>query len=156
MPSTVISTAIIVIAGVLMASIFAIAVISQVGAIDSTFKSLSRNALDKMKTSIDIVYLTVNDTYFVVYVKNTGQRSISINELYSTDIYFGNGTKVKLYTYGTSGLNIWNYTETISDNTWGTGETLIIRIYNSTSIEGPYYIKIVLPNGVSDEDTFTG
>jgi len=156
MPSTVISTAIIMIAGVLVASIFAIAIISQVGTIDSTFKSLSRNALDKMKTSIDIVYLTVNDTYFVVYVKNIGQRSISINELNSTDIYFGNDTKVKLYTYGTSGSNIWNYTETVSDKTWSTGETLIIRIYNSTSIEGPYYIKIVLPNGVSDEDTFTG
>ena len=156
LPSAVVSTAILVIAGVLMASIFAVAIISQAGAIDSAFKLASQNALDKMKTSIDIIYLTVNGSYFVAYVKNVGQKSISASELNMTDVYLGNDTTLKLYVYGRTGTDIWNYTETVDDGVWEPGETIVMRIYNSTALEGPYYIKVVLPNGVSDEDTFTG
>ena len=155
MPSAVVSTAIVAIAGIVMASIFAVALLSQVGVIDSTFRGVSQNAINKMKTSIDIVYLTLNGSYFVVYVKNTGQRSISVDEIELIDVYFGNDS-MQLYVYNTTGLGIWNYTEVSPDNTWSVGETLIIRIYNETAIEGPtYYVKIVLPNGVSDEDTYT-
>ena len=156
MPTAVVSTAILVIAGVIMASIFAAALISQTGAIDSAFKSASQNALNKMKTSIDIIYLTVNGSYFVAYVKNVGQKEISASELNMTDVYLGNDTTLKLYIYGESGTDIWNYTETVSDGVWEPGETIVMKIYNSTALEGPYYIKVVLPNGVSDEDTFTG
>ncbi|MCD6428737.1 MAG: hypothetical protein J7L12_03880 [Desulfurococcales archaeon] len=156
MPSAVVSTAILVIAGVLMASAFAVAIISQAGAIDSAFKLASQNVLDKMKTSINIIYLTVNGSYFVAYVKNVGQKSVSASELNMTDVYLGNDTTLKLYVYGKAGTGIWNYTETVNDGVWEPGETIVMRIYNSTALEGPYYIKIVLPNGVSDEDTFAG
>ncbi|RLG76103.1 MAG: hypothetical protein DRO12_04745 [Thermoprotei archaeon] len=155
MVSTSISTAIITVAGVIMASMLAIALLSQVGAVDSALKVVSKNVMERMKTSIDIVQVAQNGTYFVVYVKNTGSRGISQSELEKTDIYFGQDCS-RLYLYNTSGLWIWNYSETDVDGVWSPGETLIVRIYNGSSLgDPPYCIKIVLPNGVSDEDTFT-
>ncbi|RLG75872.1 MAG: hypothetical protein DRO12_05000 [Thermoprotei archaeon] len=156
MASASISTAIITVAGVIMASMLAIALLSQIGAVDSALRIASENVIEKMRTSIDIVQVAQNGTYFVVYIKNVGSRDISHGELEKTDIYFGPECD-RLYVYNTSGLWIWNYSETDVDGVWSSGETLIVRIYNGTNLgDPPYCIRIVLPNGVSDEDTYTG
>lgn len=159
MPSTVVTVAILTVAGIIMASTLAVALLSNVGTIDSMFRVLLQNTLNKAKTSIDVVHLTLNTSnnkyYFIIFLKNTGQRSISSTELENTDVYFGDENSVMLYPYGITGLGVWNYSEIKNDGSWSPGETLIIRIYNTTSLPGStYYVKVVLPNGVSDEAVF--
>lgn len=151
MPATSVSTAIITVAGIVVASMIAVAVISQMGFVDASLRSAARSAAMAIRTSIDIVGAAQNGTYFVLYVKNTGSVPISAEDLRRTDVYLDSEC-ARLYVYNTSGYWVWNYTETEPDNLWKPGETLVFRVYNGTALgDFPLCARVVLPNGVRDE-----
>ncbi len=160
MASTTISTAILVIAGIIMASMLSVALLSQIGIINNAIMMSSREARDRISTSIDIVHVTLNTTgsikYIVVFIKNIGKRDLNVNEIMKTDVYVYDTSRLRLYTYNQVGYpNHWNFTEVYVDNVWSIGETLIIKIYNTSSYSTPFTIRIVLPNGVQSEYVYS-
>ena len=159
MVSESVNTAILVIAGVIVATMISAALITQVGVLDSAIRVSVRGAQSRIETSISIVYVALNTSssgrYFVIYVKNVGSRAISINDLEKSDVYLSDSAKSNMFVHG-NGVGYWNYTQTIQDNIWGAGETVVLRVYNSTAFIPPTTVKFVLPNGISTEYTYIG
>jgi len=150
-----VTTAILVVAGVIVAALVVSAVLSQYYLVDSTIRVASWRLEDRLKTRVDIVHGAIEGNHFVVFAKNTGSRPIAIGEVEASDLYFGRSCET-LYRLG-SDPGSWSYEEVEVDGVWRVGETLIIRVYNSTSIGSPpYCVKLVLPNGVSSEGTILG
>lgn len=159
MASEVITTAILVIAGVIATAIVISSVYSQVYTLNSLIRINTRIHEDIAKTSIRIVHTsfnkTVDNSYLVVLVKNTGLRSIAPQELTKTDVYIGNENcnMLYLYDFSSQSLGSWSYTliDLNSDGMWNPGETVILRVHNKTSLFYPICVKVVLPNGVDHE-----
>ncbi len=150
-----VTTALLVIAGIIVASMIIGTVLTQYYIMDSTLKVSGKSLEDKLKAEIRIVHGTPEGNNFVVFAKNVGRRIISLNELNSADVFFGKECEVR-YVLGAASRG-WNYEETVSDGVWSIGETLIIKIYNGTSVGNPpYCVKIVLPNGATAESTLAG
>lgn len=155
MVSEGITTAILVVAGVVVTAMIISTVITQYYIVDSAIRGATRGVEDRVKTRIDVVHGAMEGDHFVVFVKNTGRRPISIEEVERSDLYFGKNCDT-LYKLG-SGPNTWSYDEVDPDGVWGVGETLILRVYNGTKIGAPpYCVKLVLPNGVSGEGVVIG
>lgn len=148
-----VTTALLVIAGIIVASMVIGTILTQYYVMDSVLKVSGRSLEDKLKSEIKIVHGTPEGNHFVVFVKNVGRKIISLNELSRTDVFFGRECEIR-YTLQEGS---WSYEETVIDGLWSIGETLIIRIYNGTSVGNPpYCVKIVLPNGVTAEATLAG
>ncbi|MCI4436981.1 MAG: hypothetical protein JHC33_09265 [Ignisphaera sp.] len=161
MASESISIAIIVIASIILAAMVSVALFAQWGVLDSSMRLMLRNAQERLETGASIAQVALNTSgttkYFVIYAKNTGSRALSLNEIELIDVYLKDSNKVILATYSSNGgANKWNFTETVPDNVWSVGETIIIKVYNATSLSTPVTVTLVLPNGVSAEYTYTG
>jgi archaellin len=157
-----VGTAIIVIAGVILAAMVSVALLSQMSLLDSSMRLAMKSAQNKLETSISIVLVSLNTSptgkYFVVFVKNTGSRAISSSELAETDVYLSDSQHTALTTYNNSGggSGRWDFTEAVPNRVWDVGETITIKVYNSTSFSIPTTVVIALPNGVRAEYTYTG
>ncbi len=160
MVSESINTAIIVIAGIILASMVSAMLLSQISVIDSSMRLIIKSAQNKISTQISIVLVSINTSttkYFVIYAKNTGSRAISQQELAQSDVYLQDSAKTILLLYSSSGgLGKWNYTESVQNGIWDVGETITIKAFNATSLSIPTRIVFVLPNGVSAEYQYTG
>jgi hypothetical protein len=155
MVSEGVTTAILVVAGVVIAAMVVSTIISQYYVVDSTIKGASRGLEDRLKTKVEIVHGAVEGDHFVVFTKNTGRRAVAVKEIESMDVYFGRRCET-LYKLGT-GPWTWSYEELEGDSVWSIGETLVLRIRNGTTIgPPPYCVKIVLPNGVTSEGVIVG
>lgn len=159
MASESINTMIIVIAGVILAAMTATALFSQFGIIDSMMRVSVKSAENKLQSGLSIVLVSLNTSnggqYFVIFVKNTGSRSISNAEIERMDVYLRDASTTTFMSYGI-GYNHWSYTESQPDNVWSAGETLIVRVYNATVLTPPVHVRVVLPNGVGAEYVYTG
>jgi len=161
MASESVGTAIIVIAGVILAAMVSAALFSQISLLDSSMRLAVRSAQNRLETSISIVLVSLNTSstgkYFVVYAKNTGSRAITSSELTQTDLYLTDAQHTVLITYSSSGgYDKWSYVETSLNGVWDVGETLVIKVYNSTSFSIPTTVVIALPNGVRTEYVYSG
>lgn len=158
MVSEAISTAILVVAGVIVATVIASAFYSQIYAVDSFMRIVMKSSEDRVKTNIKIVHASLNTSidknYLVIFVKNIGLKTISHQEIMMTDLYIGSGLCNTLLLYDQSNTQgYWEYMlmDLNGDSLWSPSETLIIRIYNTTAFYQPICVKIVLPNGVEHE-----
>ncbi|AFH42914.1 flagellar protein FlaG [Fervidicoccus fontis] len=154
--STTITHALLTIAAITIASIFAFVMISKISAINSSITQMISSNVNNMESSITIIDFFYNSSggSFVIYVKNVGTSDISLSALQNTDVYIGTyNSPLTLYTYLSSAYpGHWNYTLAIGgSNSWSAGSTIIIYLYNQTSISPPYYVKIVLPIGIGSE-----
>ncbi len=155
MVSEGITTAILVVAGIVIAAMIVSTVVSQYYVVDSTVRGASRSLEDRLKTRVEIVHGALDGVHFIVFAKNTGKRAIAVKEIESMDVYFGKQCET-LYRLGT-GYWTWSYEEFSADGVWSIGETLILRIRNGTAVgPPPYCVKIVLPNGVISEGVIVG
>lgn len=99
-----------------------------------------------------------SDGYFDVFiwVKNVGSARILDEK--ESDLFLGKAgsiSRIPNYTYATATYPRWTSSyETGSE--WGQTNTLKVTVhYNSTQTQGTYYIKFLIPNGISDEYTFS-
>lgn len=91
-----------------------------------------------------------------IWVKNVGaSRILGIQE---SDIYFGqqgNYARIPHQTYAGGQYPQWVY-QVEGGGDWESPKTLKITIHYSTArSQGTYLIKVIIPNGVSDEDSFS-
>jgi len=153
--STTITHALLTIAAVTIASIFAFVMLTKISALNSSISQMIYSNVNSMESSITIIdfYYSPLNQSFVVFVKNTGSMDISPTFANMTDVYLGTyGQGLTLFTYSTSqSPGHWSYAKTQTDSSWKAGETIVIYIYNTTSVSPPYQVKIVMPSGLGAE-----
>ena len=159
MSETVITTAIITIACMICAGMLISAVYPAVHRATSSMVQTSAKLGERIETSIDII-AEANDTsqHAYIWVKNTGASEIP--QIENSDVFFGKINEFQRIPYNSSLSALapcWSYLIENDDNDqrWDVGETLNITINSSATItSGNYYVKIVLYNGISDEEKF--
>jgi archaellum component FlaG (FlaF/FlaG flagellin family) len=166
----VLSTILIVIAS-LVCVVMAMNVIYPATSISSSaLSSVSMQMGDRIKSQMTIVHATGElDQYGVwqdtnldgnfdifVWVKNIGATTVDNAE--NSDLFIGSDGVLShiLHEDWSGGVNpSWDYT--IENGTeWGQETTMMIEVsYDTPLSPGEYSIKLIIPNGISDEYYFS-
>jgi len=158
MTETAITTAIITIASVICVCMLINAIYPAMHRATSSVISTSAKLGERIETSIDIIEEANQSSYEYVWVKNTGASEIA--QIENSDVFFGKINDFRRIPFDST-LSVapcWNYSidNDDGDNRWDVGETLNITINCSTPITaGDYYVKVIVYNGISDEDKFS-
>ncbi|MHC1635620.1 MAG: hypothetical protein ACXQTS_03220 [Candidatus Methanospirareceae archaeon] len=158
MAENVITLSIVTIACVICATMLITSFYPAANRASSSVVSSSAKLSERIKTSIDIIAEVNQSSYEYVWVKNIG--SVEIPNVESSDVFFGKVGDFQRIPYDES-LSLtpsWNYLieNDDGDGEWDVGETINITIkYSSEIVSGDYYVKIVLYNGISDEEIFS-
>ena len=117
----------------------------------SALSSMSSKIDDRIKSRIEIVETASEDNKVYVWIKNVG--SSNIGGIEQSDVFLGQTGAIERIPYnaGTPRLeySIENNTECIPT------ATIKITIHLVDNPSGNYYIKFVIPNGISDEHQFS-
>jgi len=120
--------------------------------------SMAETIDDRMKSRINIVHAANSADRLTVYlwVKNVGSsRIVSINE---SDVFFGqsdNFTRIPYVDDAGGSYPRWSY-GIENDTEWKTGATVNITIsHNVDPGTGTYFLKMIIPNGISDDYFFS-
>jgi len=161
MSEAAITTAIITIACVICAVMLISAIYPTMHRATSSVITTSAKLGERIETSVEIIAEANETSYEYVWVKNTGSSQLAPSDIECSDIFFGEIGNFQRLSYDAdlAPAPCWNYSIENDNNgngRWDTGETVKITINCSSNIgSGDYYFKIVLYNGVSDEDTFS-
>ena len=114
--------------------------------------SMKSRVDDRLKSQIAIIHATgeVGGNAFV-WVKNVG--SLRIIPVESCDVFFGEVGAFYRIPHG-EGDSYWTY-EVENDDEWNPTATLKITITDTISTDTRYFVKVIIPNGISDEDYFS-
>jgi archaellum component FlaF (FlaF/FlaG flagellin family) len=109
---------------------------------------------DRVKSKIEIINVSDESNNVYVWVKNVGV--IRIEGLERTDVFFGPDGNFQRIPYGASGSvkPYWDYAIENAD-IWSPAATLRITIHEDAVAPGEYYVKVVTPNGISDNSLFS-
>lgn len=157
MSEAAISTAMITIACVVCASLLASAIFPAANRATSAVVSSSTQLGERIETSIEIITEANDTSQAYIWVKNIGSSEIS--RIDSSDVFYGKINEFQRIPYNPT-LSVtpsWNYSleNDDGDGRWDVGETLKITITTSGITAGDYHVKMVLYNGISDEDKFS-
>jgi len=110
---------------------------------------------DRMQSQIKIIHVASDGSDVYVWVKNVGTAEIGSIE--RSDIFFGPVDDFSRVAYGTSGppYPYWNYQIEGGSDSWKPAVTIKVSIHmESAPSSGTYMVKMVIPNGISDERVF--
>jgi hypothetical protein len=158
--SVTLSHIIMVIASVCLASVFSTYAIYTGGIVQS---ELTQNVNDYKRIinlQLEIVYATIDNStdpqHFVIYAKNVGYLPLS--DFKFLDVYVGRYGEAQLFTYDPNageGSGRFNISDADGDGIWELRETVTIRAYPSSSIEGTIFeAKIVPSKGIGSSYLF--
>ncbi len=167
----VLSTILLVVAAVVCVVLVINAVYPAITSSSGALSSVSASMNERIKSQIKIINATGEldkngnwqDTnsngYFdvFVWVKNIG--TVPVDDIKHCDVFLaGNNTIwtwIPYVDYAGSTFPRWSYV--LGNSTeWGIANTLMIEIsYNSPLPSGLYNVKVMIPNGVSDEYDFS-
>jgi flagellar protein FlaG len=117
----------------------------------SAISSISTKVDDRVKSQVEIIETASQSNEIYIWVKNTGAAEIAAIE--QCDVFLGQSGATERIPYN-SGIPRWEYT--IENNTeWVPTATVKITITLSSDPSGNYYIKVVIPNGISDVHQFS-
>ena len=160
MAQNVITTALLTIACVVCATMFITAIYPPLTDGVSSLISTTTNLCEKIETSFKIIEESNERSREYIWIKNTGTSPILAIE--NSDIFFGEIDDFHRIPYDKRQGEVpsWNYMMENDDGNerWDPGETIKIgiRYLRHREIpEGTYYVKIILYNGVSTQDTFS-
>lgn len=159
MSETVLTTAIITIACVICAGMLLSAIYPAVHRATSSAIKSSAKLGDRIETSLDIIAVANDTQHLYIWVKNTGASEIP--QVEHSDIFFGKVNEFMRVPFNASPSApspSWRYTieNDDGDTNWDIGETLNITLSAANPFTaGDYYLKIVLYNGISDEERFS-
>ena len=153
-----ITTALLIIAGVVCMIFVFNSVYPMVNRSSQAMVTMAQQVDERMKSRINIVHAanTANRTSIYLWVKNVGtQRLVDTDE---SDLFFGQEGDFERIPYtddASGGYPQWDYSLE-NDTEWQTSATLKITItYSSDPGSGTYYSKFIIPNGISDEYYFS-
>ncbi len=148
-------TAIMIIAGVVSAVFVFNAIYPAVIQSGEAMTSMERRIDERLKSKIEIIHATGNGSNALVWVKNVG--SLSIKAVERCDVFFGPESNFSRIPYKdeTGGTPYWEW-EVENDTEWKPTATLQITITcGGPVLSGRYFVKVVTPNGVSNEYYFS-
>jgi flagellar protein FlaG len=120
------------------------------GAISSATTKVS----DRIESRIDIIQVGDNGTDVYVWIKNIGGSNI--DDIDSTDLFFGPEGDFYSVPCGGGSAPYWEYELEGSNSRWKPTVTLKITIHPAEALTaGSYYLKAVIPNGISAQTTYS-
>lgn len=147
-------TGLLIIAGVVAAVALYNAVYPAVVQSGDALTSRQRRIDERLHSQIEIIHAVpygVSSNVAYVWVKNVG--SSRVTAIQSCDVFFGPEGDFSRIPYG-EGQSHWTYDLENGDE-WDPTATLKITIDYKDTLAGRYFVKVVLPNGISDEDYFS-
>jgi archaellum component FlaF (FlaF/FlaG flagellin family) len=151
----VIVTVLLIIGGVVAAFSLVNGIYPALDRSSNAINSATNQVNDQIKSQIEIINVSSNSSIVQVWVKNVGTSFIS--SIDNSDVFLAGETNVENVAYGnaSSPLPYWDYLLTGNNTTWGPTVTNEISIHlDSPLTSGTYQLKVVIPNGISDEFTF--
>lgn len=151
----VVVTILLLVAGIVCSLVIFNAVYPAINRSTSAITAMSSNIDDRIKSQVEIIQTTSQDTNVHIWAKNVGASRIGTID--KSDVFFGPVDDFARISYGQSGTPRWDY---LIEGKPGASkcdptETIKITITCSEApSSGTYYVKIVLPNGISDEHQF--
>lgn len=149
----IIVTVLLMVAGVVASSVLVNAVSPVINQSEGAIISVANAVNERMESDIKVIYAAEEGSNINVWVKNVGTANIGSIEL--SDIFFGLEGNFSRAVFATSGppYPYWNYDG--GTNGWDPATTIKITIHPESSLSpGIYMVKIVIPNGITDEITF--
>jgi hypothetical protein len=148
-------TAIMVIAGVISAVFVFNAIYPATVQSGDAVIGMERRIDERLKSQVEIIHATGSGSNALVWVKNVG--SLSIKAVERCDVFFGpedNFSRIP-YKDEAGGAPYWEW-EVENDTEWNPTATLqIIVTTGGPILSGRYFVKVVIPNGLSDEYYFS-
>ncbi len=160
--SVTLSHIIMVIASVCLASAFSAYAFYTGNIVQNELMQNVSDAKRMTSLQLEIVYATVDNSttpsHFVIYAKNIG--SLPLKDFAYLDIYVGEYCQAQLYTYNLTaeaGSGQFNLTDASGDGIWEPRETVAIRVFSESTIEGAVFeAKIVPSRGIGSSYLFPG
>jgi len=155
MGSVAMSEGIILIASITVAAGISMVVLNQMGVLQSTIAQSNARDKDITLTKIKILYVSNSSSNkFSIWAKNIGSTDIS--SLDRIDIYFGKVGSARNIPYNSVSPPSWLLSDALIKS-WRIMDTLQIDISNDVPLETntTYFIKLVTPNGISDDYVFS-
>ena len=153
-----VTTALLIIAGVVCMIFVFNSVYPMLNRSSQAMVSMAEQVDERMKSRINIVHAanSADRTSVYLWVKNVGtQRIVNIDE---SVLFFGQSDNFSRISYvddAGGSYPSWAY-GIENDTEWKTSATVNITInYDTDPGTGTYYIKMVIPNGISDEYYFS-
>jgi archaellum component FlaF (FlaF/FlaG flagellin family) len=144
-------TILLMVAGIICSLVVFNTVYPAINRSASALSSISSKVDDRVKSQVEIIETASENNKIYIWVKNVGAAKIGAIE--QSDIFLGQSGATERIPYGT-GIPRWEYT--LENNTeWIPTATVKITITLSSDPSGTYYIKVVIPNGISDEHQFS-
>jgi flagellar protein FlaG len=149
-------TALLLIAGLITAVVLFNAIYPAVVESSDAMNLRQKKIEERFSSQIEIIHVTGDGTYSDValaWVKNIGSSRIAAVE--NCDVFFGPEGNFARIPFGTGDPG-WTYVVE-NDDEWNSTATVKLTInvdYNLVSGE-VYFIKVVTPNGISDEYFFS-
>ena len=154
----VIVTILLILAGVVCTIFIFNSVFPMVNRSSQAMVSMGETIDERMKSRISIMHAASSADRKTVYVwvKNVGTARITSVE--ESDIFFGQEDDFWRIPYvddAEGSYPRWEYVIE-NDTEWGSEATVKITIsYDSDPGAGTYFVKVVIPNGISDEYYFS-
>jgi hypothetical protein len=150
-------TTLLIIAGVVAAVTAFRAIYPAIVQSSQAISSMEGRLDERLKSQIEIIHAAPGDQsnpqWAFIWVKNVG--SLSVKPVERCDVFFGPEGNFVSVPYGGSSTPNWEY-EVENDSYWNPRATLRINIdYGQVLPDGRYFVKVTLPNGVSDEYFFS-
>jgi len=159
MSSVTISEVIILIASTILAGSFTAYAIFYGNLIQNNVASSIDAVRQQMNIRVRIIYATVSEGYFVVYVKNVGNLPIPESSFPYVDLYIGPYRRAALYRYSPNEPPSAGYfciADANSNGLWEAGETAIFKASCEGSLnESLYEVRIYLRSGIGDSCLFS-
>ncbi len=151
----VVVTVLLIISGVVCSIAVFNGVYSAIGRSSGAMITIAGRVDDRIKSQIEIIQAAEQGDDVFVWVKNVGASRIEVIE--QSDIFFGEEGDFSRIAYGEAGSAkpYWDYKIENDATEWGPTTTLKITIHLNESPSGTCFIKVVIPNGISDEHQFS-
>ena len=153
-----ITTALLIIAGVVCMIFVFNSVYPMVNSSSQAVASMAERVDERMKSRINIVHAasSANRTTVYLWIKNVGtQRIVNVED---SDLFFGQENNFNRIPYQDDAGDAYPRWEYVleNDTEWRTSATIKITItYSSDPGAGTYFVKFIIPNGISDDFYFS-
>ena len=159
--STVIVHGLLTIVGVILATIFGAFVVTRINYVNNALSLILNSKLQELQVDVKIVTGFYNSTeyMYVIYVKNVGTLDISLSQLYGrTELYLNtyDGQNYFFVLSDEGSANEAHVEELDNDGVWGSGETILIKLFFQSKPSEPIKVKLVLPSGAYVEGVVPG
>ncbi len=147
-------TALMIIAGVITAVLVFNTIYPAVVQSGDALVSREQRIEERMKSQVEIIHATADGSNALVWTKNIG--SLSIGAIDRCDVFFGpegDFSRIPLEDEA-EGTPYWEW-QLENDTDWKPTATLQITVTYGSVLSGRYFVKVVTPNGVSDETYFS-